>query len=954
MSTQRRRLAALIEYLQHSVRSRAKVVSNVTDHGRFLVVEQQLAGLDGVKLNDGGQDGEDELWLSVPRPPNPELPPKAESPWLAPWLAVGGPLLQEPRLAPAVEGWALIAAGTHRDPTQSATSVADIAQPEVVPDRRVALSEYDFREEVERQFASYLDTAWRPWAEAERRRRRLSRLYVQLFTLQQELAGAIVEGQLELVWGIGLGVWKDKDASVAYPLISRLVDVTFNQHTGAAEVRPRDVDPRLELDLYAALDNPGVPEAERRAKAFFATTTTTLSPFEPATYHPVLTMAKDCLELQGDDLLPGDLSLVRLEGQLTLTDTWVLFARPRSTNPLMRDLEHLMQAVADRPDDEPLPEAAAALVTEPGAESKPVELPAFRGVSAFYHEGAPGAAAADLYFPNPFNDEQLRIVQLLETSDGVVVQGPPGTGKTHTIANIICHWLANGRRVLVTSMKDPALAVLRDKLPEQIRPLAISLLASEQEGMQRFEQCIRTIASEVQSIDPVSTAREVVQLEETINALHARLLRVDTDTSRWARLNLSRIEMEGESIDPLDAAQEVHAHSGRFEWIPDPLGVGPQYRPRFSAEDMPRLRRARRQLGRDIDYAGCSLPPLAVLPDAPALLQAHRDLARFRMLVAEARSGAVPQLADAGQQSLALARDVSGDIDRIRTLREDVARAACPWTAAMRERLKSDTVADQLALLEILGRELELAAAERKVFLAKPVAVPPQAEFDAPLANAVDNLAQGKRAFPWAGVLAKKEVKKSLESVTVSGHSPLDAGEWQHVADYLALQRKWCELAARWNALAPDLGLDPVSAGASKETMAPGNGTGGMAAASQFALYRKVKALARAEGRLVQQASQLFPGWAGSRSVADDPTTLAELARAIAHHLTTHRLGEVWSARDRLQKVLEGHSGRVVDQMRRFLSAVLGSPEVDEAALLGSWSTLTAELSRVHGLGAPL
>jgi hypothetical protein len=39
-------------------------------------------------------------------------------------------------------------------------------------------------------------------------------------------------------------------------------------------------------------------------------------------------------------------------------------------------------------------------------------------------------------------------------------------------------------------MKDPALAVLRDHLPEEIRPFAIALLASEREGMQQFEQSI--------------------------------------------------------------------------------------------------------------------------------------------------------------------------------------------------------------------------------------------------------------------------------------------------------------------------------------------------------------------------------------------------------------------------------------------------------------------------------
>ena len=643
MSNERPRLVGLIEYVQHAVRSRAKLVSNVSDYGRFLLMEHHLAGLEGVKLNDAGPDGDDEVWLSVPRPPNPEPPPRAENPWLAAWLAVGGPLLQPPRLAPAIEGWALIAAGTHRDTTHAPGNVAEMAQPEVDPNRRVALEEFDFRSEVEKQFAVYLESVWKPWAEAEQRRRRLSRLYVQLFTLQQELAGAMVQGQLELVWGISLAARREKDAAAAYPLISRLVDITIDQRTGAAQVRPRDTDPRLELDLYAAVDNPGVAVAERKAKEFFTQATTTLSPFDPASYQPLVTLIKTCLEPQPDDLLPGDMSLGKFEERLTLTDSWVLFARPRSANPLIQDLDNLLRELESRASDDPLPGAVAALVTEPGAAGAAVELPAFRGVSAAYHAGARASSiAADLYFPKPFNDEQVRIVQLLETSDGVVVQGPPGTGKTHTIANIICHWLANGRRVLVTSMKDPALAVLRDHLPEEIRPLAIALLASEREGMQQFEQSIHKIASEVQSIDLVATARELGQLEDAIEGLHARLLRLDTDASRWARLNLSRIEMEGESIDPLEAAQEVRAHAGEFEWIPDPLGVGPQYAPRFNAEDIARLLEVRRQLGPDIRYVDCSLPSLAQLPDAGVLLQAHRDLARFRALIAEARTGRVP------------------------------------------------------------------------------------------------------------------------------------------------------------------------------------------------------------------------------------------------------------------------------------------------------------------------
>jgi hypothetical protein len=61
--------------------------------------------------------------------------------------------------------------------------------------------------------------------------------------------------------------------------------------------------------------------------------------------------------------------------------------------------------------------------------------------------------ARDLLFPKAFNDKQVSIINRLQQSDSCVVQGPPRTRKTHTIANIICHYLAEGKRVLVTSQE---------------------------------------------------------------------------------------------------------------------------------------------------------------------------------------------------------------------------------------------------------------------------------------------------------------------------------------------------------------------------------------------------------------------------------------------------------------------------------------------------------------------
>ena len=69
------------------------------------------------------------------------------------------------------------------------------------------------------------------------------------------------------------------------------------------------------------------------------------------------------------------------------------------------------------------------------------------------------------------NREQLEIAERIERYNAVLVQGPPGTGKTHTIANLLGHFLAQGKSVLVTSHTKKALAVLKEKVPDEIKDL---------------------------------------------------------------------------------------------------------------------------------------------------------------------------------------------------------------------------------------------------------------------------------------------------------------------------------------------------------------------------------------------------------------------------------------------------------------------------------------------------
>ena len=127
-----------------------------------------------------------------------------------------------------------------------------------------------------------------------------------------------------------------------------------------------------------------------------------------------------------------------------------------------------------------------------------------------------------------------------------------------------------------------------------------------------------------------------------------------------------------------------------------------------------------------------------------------------------------------------------------------------------------------------------------------------------------------------------------------------------------------------------------------------------MAAAQDYALYLKVKGVVKAEEELCAAASLVFPNWAHVRELADNTQRLAELERALRHHLTKNRLANVWAHKERFQKVLEDRTGRVIEDIRRFLAETLGNPEIEDARMQAEWTALMAELSRVLGLGTHL
>jgi very-short-patch-repair endonuclease len=662
------------------------------------------------------------------------------------------------------------------------------------------------------------------------------------------------------------------------------------------------------------------------------------NPFEASTFESVLKAAVGHLDPTGAYVILTDDPTPPVPGdKLKIANTWVLFARRRSSGIFLEDIARLKKSVAAA---KVLPAVVRDFVERGLNEIAEPVLQTYRGLSS--SEGY--SAAFELYFPMAYNDEQVSIVQKLQHGNGVVVQGPPGTGKTHTIANIISHYLAQGLRVLVTSRGESALNEVIGKLPERIRPLCVGLLSNENDGMKRFEHSIQTIASNVSGMNASRANAEITSLQERLNQLHAKISNVDRQVSQYAALHMRNYTFQGREVTPEEMAKLVLAQVDEHQWMDDDLPEGGAALP-FTDADISALRQARVRVGQDLVYLNASVPPVDDFPGWAVLDQLHRDLSRSKSIDADIAFGSVMPLKDATFETFEAAKSLVSFIERREGLQKKLALSNNPVLEAVAKHLGDMRADDPLlaALLQACSdvRDLE---ARRKDLLTKAVSVPSHAETNEDFLEAVARQRAGKSAFPLP--FGKGEVRKLIAAVTVLGSAPSSATDWDLAEEALLWRADAKKNVAKWNSVTSEFDIEPQSGALDVACRA-------MTQLQEF-IQDTHSLTFDYDAKLRCETEKVF-GTSSAENLWDKGEVAVSLIRESLHaHVDKGRLSYAMNRVGEVVSKLDGRNGAIVDEFRAFLTEVLGKEGLDDATLHNSWLALQAELARVNSLRSAL
>jgi len=785
-------------------------------------------------------------------------------------------------------------------------------------------------------------TLWQTWAEVEKPRWQAIRLYGELFSLKQQLELEDTAKPQEMVCGIGVASWKMSfeerakkvEFDYQYPVLTQSLELSIDDRTLAIEVRPRTTGSRIEFDAFAACQLQSAAAVERVVREELERSSDRLlNPFDPGSFQHSLRSIAGNLDRNGK-YIEGQVGLPPAGPTLLVTDLWVLHSRPRSNNFLHDDIERLKARLKEGAE---IPEGPLALVTAPSDEKVSFDAVSFRGLAGGASVG-PGKPK-ELFFPLPYNHEQVTIVEQLERSDGVAVQGPPGTGKTHTIANIICHYLANGKKILVTSKGEKALELLQEKIPEEVRPLTVALLSGDRQGMQQFQASIEAIIHHVSQMNPDVVASLIKANLSDIDRAHEAMQRIDHRIDEIAMTQLSDIEVDGVPMRAQKMAELVNEGEKAYSWFNDSLSLEAEHAPPLIADEVGALREARRSLGPDLEYVSSKLPSSASLLAVDDVHRLHTVMLNITSLREAEAKGTLLALRATTDDVYQHAREMLPHVDAALTLATEIEETEETWPFELRRKCRRVDHSTERAALEALFSESDHLMEARSAFMQRPVKIDEAALASAKVKEALERAATTGKPF---GMFAMGvgDAKEKVAAIRISEIEPKNESDWQHVFNYVSLHEKVASFCARWNEFADALAVPRLTPSVTqlrnieRVTIAARK-------AHKFATNHDVHLAAAADKVFAEPPVEDLRG--GSKQ-------LARVREYLRQHLSRVELAQATTNLSILREKLAGTHGPVAERLRDFAENRLGDSALTAENAASEYAELAAELRRIEGL----
>ncbi|GEL78694.1 AAA domain-containing protein [Tenuibacillus multivorans] len=418
-----------------------------------------------------------------------------------------------------------------------------------------------FEDDEERvKLYHYFISKWKEWAENLKEKKKLEKLYNEFFDLVSRFDR---EGEsLELVFGRGILTWKHPDKKIGLirsPLITQKLELDLDAEKGIITASRIDEMNNVEREMLSGVSLPNknrVDEILNSLKTFDI----------KDDISDLLTQLVHTIDANGEYKEFNEDMEIR-NTPIIYDDTVFIF-RVKNTRVLRDDLENIIEQIDSGKLE--MNEAVKSILGDK-VEQKVINDADSNNnhVNKFTKN--------QLFFPLEYNEQQKEIVKRIERNYGVTVQGPPGTGKTHTIANLVSHFLAEGKRVLITSQKESPLRVLKSKIPKEIQDLCVPVLGGGRDSLQEIEKSINTISEKLGELDTDKLNKNVNLSLKELDESKRKEAKLINQLKDYTEKEGTVLKYKGEELFKYDVAKQLSDSDVNYEWILDEIEMESEF-----------------------------------------------------------------------------------------------------------------------------------------------------------------------------------------------------------------------------------------------------------------------------------------------------------------------------------------------------------------------------------------
>ncbi|MGG0656842.1 hypothetical protein [Rummeliibacillus pycnus] len=509
------------EYLLALSSLDSKVIRSIKDYEKIWKWDE-LAEIEGCTI--GNQDGHTSNLLEIHKP-NPE---QFE--------------LNSPSPFPELDKWMNV----DDNKVLSTPTYKDILQ----------LDEKIFKE-IENQETIKLDSQrlseWKEWLERKKQFVYTNTLYSELLELIKRLDQE--NHSIELVISKGLLKWRgvSGEEEIELPLFTTNVLLSVDTKTGTITLQNETEGLQFENDLFSGITLPNKNEIQ-----------IIIEKIEQLSFlDDISNELKQLVQL----IDPAGKFIGKSRGThedhgTVVIDQSLLILRTKNTNIVRKDLQQIISLIDQNQFD--LPDSIHAFL----GDSSKHKAPSHHSIKENFIQSA---KSDQVYFPLDASDQQKEIIKRINRYNGVAVQVPSKLAKTHTMANLVSHFLAEGKKILVTSQEDQPLKELKEMIPEEISDLCVTALGEEATISNEIEQSIRKIEEKIQELD-VQTLKENVErnLQRLNHSIQNEALCRES-LKKYAKSEGTPILYQNQQLFKHEVAKRLAETDVYYQWILDEL-----------------------------------------------------------------------------------------------------------------------------------------------------------------------------------------------------------------------------------------------------------------------------------------------------------------------------------------------------------------------------------------------